>query len=50
MKQYILGGNHDLKYHKHGFDLLKVLAGEKKNVMPLGYSQAYFTVDGVPFF
>ncbi len=49
VKQYILGGNHDLKYHKHGFDLLKVLAGEKKNVMPLGYSQAYFTVDGVPF-
>ena len=49
IKQYILGGNHDSKYHKHGFDLIKILASEKKNIIPIGYAQAYFTVDGIPF-
>ena len=46
--QYLLGGNHDAKYLKHGYDLLKILSSEKKNIYPLGYSQSYFTVYGYP--
>ncbi len=49
IRQYILGGNHDAKYLKHGYDLLKILSDEKKNVFPLGYFQSYFTVYGYPF-
>lgn len=49
VRQFILGGNHDSKYHKYGIDLLKVLASEKKNVYPLGYAQSYFTIFGYPF-
>ena len=30
VRQFILGGNHDSKYHKYGIDLLKVLASEEK--------------------
>ena len=49
IRQYILGGNHDAKYLKHGYDLLKILSAEKKNIFPLGYFQSYFTVYGYPF-
>lgn len=48
IRQYILGGNHDVKYLKSGYDLLKILSVEKKNVFPLGYLQSYFTVFGYP--
>lgn len=46
--QCILGGNHDCKYLKHELDLLKILVSEKKNILPLGYFQSYFTVYGYP--
>lgn len=48
IKQYILGGNHDAKYKKRDIDLLRLLASEKKNVIPMGYQQAYFTLCGIP--
>lgn len=48
IRQYLLGGNHDAKYLKYGYDLLKILSSEKRNVYPLGYSQSYFTVYGYP--
>lgn len=48
IKQYAVGGNHDLKYRKNGINLLKLLASEKKNFFPMGYSQAYFTIYGIP--
>ena len=48
IRQYVLGGNHDTKYLKHGFDILKILSTEKRNVFPLGYLQSYFTVFGYP--
>ena len=46
--QYVLGGNHDTKYLKKGYDLLKILSAEKHNVFPLGYLQSYFTIFGYP--
>ena len=48
IRQYILGGNHDAKYMKNGYDILKILSTEKRNVFPLGYLQSYFTVFGYP--
>lgn len=48
IKQYILGGNHDAKYKKRDIDLLKLLTFEKRNVIPMGYRQSYFTLYGIP--
>ena len=50
VKQYILGGNHDYKYFRLGFDLIKLLSSEKNNIYPLGYFQAFFTIFDYPFF
>lgn len=44
LKQYILGGNHDEKYHHHGIDILKELAMNKRNITPLGYGQCFIQI------
>lgn len=43
----VLGGNHDKMYLSHNIDILRELA-DKKNVLPLGYCQAFFSVFGCP--
>ena len=45
--QFVLGGNHDTRYidHQNKVDILKLLAN-KKNIYPLGFIQAFFTVCG----
>ena len=45
--QFVLGGNHDTRYieHQNNVDILKLLA-DKKNIYPLGFIQAFFTVCG----
>lgn len=45
--QFILGGNHDTRYieHQNNVDILKLLA-DKKNIYPLGFIQAFFTICG----
>ncbi len=44
LTQYILGGNHDEKYQKHGIDILKELAKNKRNIIPLGYRQSFIRI------
>ena len=45
--QFVLGGNHDTRYieHQNNVDILKLLA-DKKNIYPLGFIQAFFTICG----
>ena len=44
--QSVLGGNHDDRYLDYEIDILKGLA-DKKNIYPLGYLQAFISIDGV---
>lgn len=45
--QFVLGGNHDERYLERDIDILKLLA-KQKNIVPLGYLQAFFTIYGYP--
>lgn len=45
--QSLLGGNHDDGYSHYGIDILKEFA-DKKNIYPLGYLQAFISIDGFP--
>lgn len=42
--QYLLGGNHDEKYQKEGYDILKILKEINSNIIPIGYREAYFRI------
>ena len=44
--QSLLGGNHDERYLYYDIDILKEFA-DKKNIYPLGYLQAFISIDGV---
>lgn len=44
--QSFLGGNHDERYLDYGIDILKEFA-DKKDIYPLGYLQAFISIDGV---
>ena len=44
LRQYLIGGNHDEKYKNHDIDILKELAENKKNIIPLGYGQCFIHV------
>ena len=44
--QSVLGGNHDDRYLDYEIDILKEFA-DKKNIYPLGYFQAFISIDGV---
>ena len=44
LRQYLIGGNHDEKYQKHGIDILKELAKNKRNIIPLGYRQSFIRI------
>ena len=43
--QSVLGGNHDDRYLDYEIDILKEFA-DKKNIYPLGYFQAFISIDG----
>jgi len=42
--QYLLGGNHDEKYQRENYDILKLLQEINPNIIPIGYRQAYFRI------
>ncbi len=42
----VLGGNHDMKMHKFGFDPLEMLAREREDFINLGYTRGIITFDG----
>lgn len=47
LRQCILGGNHDERYLCDNLDLLRLLA-DQRNILPLGYFQAFFSVFDCP--
>lgn len=42
--QYLLGGNHDEKYKKEGYNILKLLKEINANIIPVGYREAHFRI------
>ena len=42
--QYLLGGNHDEKYQKENYDILKLLKEINANIIPIGYREAHFRI------
>lgn len=44
IKQYLLGGNHDMEYKKRHRDILRILSKSNKHIYPLGYYKSFFKV------
>lgn len=46
IEQFILGGNHDLKYKrkKEEYDILNLLEDNFPNITGVGYQQSYFKI------
>lgn len=47
IKQYLLGGNHDIKYKRKSqdYDILNLLEENNPNIEGVGYYQAYFKIE-----